>query len=115
MAESMKRKKTTEKNLSRLRAVSPTRNSMSERKNGEPFLPVLAENGRVWFITDCDVCNTAAKKKFDSEPITVPFITRSSVLPCITDEELRRALRALLDVPEIHVEIAGGIVRHDIR
>jgi hypothetical protein len=115
MAESMKRKKTTEKDLSRLRAVSPTRNFISERKNDEPFLPVVAEDGRVRFITHCDACNTSATKKFDSEPMTIPCITRSSVVPCKTDEELRRALKALLELPEIHVGIAGGILRHDIR
>ncbi|HSE30263.1 MAG TPA: hypothetical protein VLA93_01675 [Pyrinomonadaceae bacterium] len=43
------------------------------------------------------------------------IITRRSALPCITDEELRRALKDLLDLPQIHVGVAGGIVRHDIR
>jgi hypothetical protein len=43
------------------------------------------------------------------------IITRGSVPPCLTDEELRRALKHLLELPEIHVGVAGGIVRHDLR
>ena len=77
--KSMKRTKTTAKNLSKLRPVISTRNSIAERKNGEAT------------------------------------ITGRSVLPCITDEELRRALKSLLDLPQTRVAIAGGIVRHDIR
>ena len=71
--------------------------------------------------------NTAAKKLSKLHPLSSTrnsiakgkngeaTITGRSVLPCITDEELRRALKALLDLPETRVAIAGGIVRHDIR
>lgn len=38
-----------------------------------------------------------------------------SIFPCLTDEDAQAALRNLLTAPKIHVEVAGGILRHDIR
>jgi len=37
------------------------------------------------------------------------------VFPCRSDTEVKVALELLLHSPKVRVEVAGGIVRHDLR
>jgi CBS domain-containing protein len=84
--------------------------------NGCPFLPVVAPDGKVvGMITDRDICNTAAVKHRDFELTTVAAVTPGRIFPCRSDEEVRAALKTLLGRQEFHVEVAGGILRHDTR
>ena len=111
----MKRNKRTEKKTVTAFNSDPDISS-SVRKSNEAFLPIFAEDGRVvGLVTDRDICNTVATKKIDFELITRPQFTSGRIIPCMTDKELRAALKTLLPLPEVHVTVEGGIVRHGFR
>jgi predicted transcriptional regulator len=82
--------------------------------NGCPFLPVVAPDGKVvGVITDRDICSTVAVKHRHFELTTVGTVTPGRSFPCMSDEEVRAALKTLLGRREVHVEGVGGILRHD--
>ena len=85
----------------------------SRSKNGLPFVPICAENGRViGFITDPEICS--ARKVIDFRT-REPVSSSKRIIPCISNDELRAAVNGRRLKPAIRVTVAGGIVRHSIR
>lgn len=112
--EDMKRKKTTDKKkpLQKVR----TKKARAVKPVGSPAKRIVASDARaVGSMTDRDICNGVEMETLEFEFDTIDPDTRDSILPCMSDDELRMALKALLEPHQIQVLVAGGIVRHDIR
>jgi hypothetical protein len=61
--------------------------------------------------------STGVAKDFKGEPnIAVARCDSVSerLFPCRSDTEVKNALESLLHSPKVHIEVAGGIVRHNI-
>lgn len=109
----MKRKKTTNEKHTNEPDTKLSETSLASGEDGSPFVPICAEDGRVvGLITDPEMCKTKASKKFDFKLITVPSVGPERIIPCMTNEKLRAALKSAQALPEI--QVAGGIVRHGI-
>lgn len=88
---------------------------LQEGPNNYPVRPLVGSDGRVvGLITDHDICRTAALKVIcvGQSPISG---AEERVFPCKSDECVRAELNSLLGPRKIQVEVAGGILRHNIR
>ena len=110
----MKRKKKTNEKPRNDPNTQLSEISRAARKSGRPFVPICLEDGRVvGSITDAEMCKTKATRQIDFQLITVPSVSSERIIPCMTNEKLRDALKSALALQEI--QVAGGIVRHGIR
>ena len=52
--------------------------------------------------------NDKSNIAMDCEPVS------ERVFPCRSNVEVKVALESLLHSPKVHIEVAGGIVRHNV-
>jgi len=92
---------------------TPRRSGHSEpvrlvENNDSCLLPIVAVDGRiVGLITDPDVCaGTVGQRRLDSTS------DARRIFRCKSNDEVRAALKTILNSSKVEVEVAGGILRH---
>ena len=79
-----------------------------------PLAAICAEDSRNW-ISGHDMRKTNTTRKINLKITRVPPGAAEHVVDREMTANLPDALRAVFGIPQIHIEVAGGIVRHDIR
>ena len=111
----MNHKKTAEDQSTHDERSEEMKTIQQEGANKYPVRPLVGPDGRVvGLITDHDICRNAALKVICTAQGPISD-TGERIFPCKSNENVRAELNSLLGPAKVQVEVAGGILRHNIR